>query len=830
MLRATLIVLALAAPAVAAPVARLDADGTHFELGDDGLVRITGRGAGELRVGKLAAAGAIAASRASGKPIVVVSFADALGEREAVVIANDRGPWREVARIALGTRGDREYGVELDADPRWLIRYQHVAGAERCDGKPALVFPEVFDLATAKFAGAKPPIDVAETAPTLTAHLDTAPPTIPMVYAARLASHMPGASDAGGLGHPDELDDGRTETVWTEDLASDGKGQFFTFAPRLAGAPARQLRIVPGDPRSAAAMKASNRPHRIAVATAQGTWWIELADPIKEPLGAAYVVDLPTPISGCVTVILDSVYAGTANATSIAELEVMTERERGPGGLALLAHGLVDGTGNLAAIAGVLAKHGAPGVAAIDDELAKTADAGARKRLVAALAINRDPAAAASLGRAVNEGWVRATDLDGVIAALGGLEQYAALAAIARQPKQPVEQRIAAIRAIRATSPLGLAALVELAGTIDMRELRATVIEMLATAPAASLIQVVGPNAPDVWRALTKQLRASKNREARDAAITVMTAALAAATDYEQRYRLIDGLATLGDAAALRNLDATLRALPAGTAATAALRQVAIRAIERTPRVEAEPIVVDLARDSDPGVRLAALSALATADGDPGGPGHAPAGVDGVDRVIVTALTDHWPEVRRKAAQALGTRCMRPGPAAALVAAIAGDHETGVRLDALGALVQCHAPNIAQTLARTWDDKRAPIALRGRAIDLAAELGDRALGVTLLARFYDWQAVASDNKAALELLEHAAPAIGQLAPPGAADALTEALDDTGYPEIVSAAAMGLGALGPACTPAAKQKLLAVTLDDEAVVVIARHAAAQCGKQ
>ncbi|MBA3540613.1 MAG: hypothetical protein H0T79_13465 [Deltaproteobacteria bacterium] len=45
---------------------------------------------------------------------------------------------------------------------------------------------------------------------------------------------------------------------------------------------------------------------------------------------------------------------------------------------------------------------------------------------------------------------------------------------------------------------------------------------------------------------------------------------------------------------------------------------------------------------------------------------------------------------------------------------------------------------------------------------------------------------------------------------------------------MSAAALALGALGPACPPAAKAKLIALAREDETLAVAARRAAAQCG--
>ena len=260
-------------------------------------------------------------------------------------------------------------------------------------------------------------------------------------------------------------------------------------------------------------------------------------------------------------------------------------------------------------------------------------------------------------------------------------------------------------------------------------------------------------------------------------------------------------------------------------------QHLAGRAIAVNPRAEAADLLVKLVSDADPGVRLAALSALSTASATSPGPWHGDAGPDGIDRVIMTSLaTDTWPEVRRSAAQILGARCGRIGPARALADSVARDPELDVRMDALGSLVECKATGTAELLAKLWTDGKAPLPLRQRAIDLTANLGDRALGAKLVGLFTKWRGSAIESEQALALAQNAAFAIGRLGAAGAADALVAALDDEAFPEIVAAAATALGLLGPACPATAKQKLGALAQSEEAqVVTAAKRAVSQCGK-
>jgi len=878
----------VAGAAHAAPLATLsddvDGDGVAdaIELGADGVVHIAGKPGGEVKLAAAIKHGQLAVTHYRGKAYVVAQItamtapvttpagapvsptAGAPG-REAVILSAGGGSWHEILRVPVGGVGlDHDYGIEVDAAPDGIYRYQTRGDIRRCDGKPAYLFAEKFDGARFRRSSALPS-NIPDTAPLLAAKLDPARATPPLLYQAHAASLEVGVGDAGGLTIPRELDDGRLDTLWHEELAaSTGEGQFFTFEPRAGNVLARQLRIVPGNPASAATLRSFNRPHRIAVVAAHDAWRIELPDAANDPLGAAYVVDLPQAVAGCVTVILESTYGAPQGTTAIAELEVFADGERTGGGEALLAHVVAEGSAGATTAAAALGKRGAPGAAAIEGELATTTDPGARRRLIGALVKIADPAAATALAHAAAVGWVRDRDLLDVIGALGALGQLQVLHDLAGDAALPVTARAAAIAELPVTGD-GFALLVDLVGRLTgqpasrptgrpagrsaddsaapgdgTRELRRAVTERLSAAPAEALLAAVATQgeaaaAGDLWRAMTRGVRQAPAHRA--PVLAAMVAALPAATDYERRYRLVDGIAALGDEPALQALGALLRTLPA-TAETAALRQVAIAAIAASPRPEAVGFVVESAHDRDPGVRLAALAALAGSEADPGnawqaagGPGVPDQGIDRVtDRVIDDALAgDTWPEVRRRAATALGARCQRPEPAHALGEAVVHDRDLGVRGDALGALVQCHAAGTAELLARIWDDARAPIELRSRAVLEAVALGDPRVAAELVGKFTRWRGEAISSAEALALAQAAAASIGRLAAPGAARALIDALDDTAFPEIVQAAALGLGALGPACPATARAKLTAIARQDDRAAVAARRAAAQCGR-
>lgn len=818
-----LVLVCLTGSAAAAPVATLakdvDGDGSEDKVElEAGELRITTKqGTRKVAVGATRGRVTLSAAVARGVPTIIVQTAD-----QGIALQLAGATWKQVAKTPIGGVGlDADYSVALDANADGIYRYQTRAGYRRCDGHPAYLFAERFE--NGKFvAVSKLPTFVPANAPVIAAKPDAAAPAgAPVMFKARFASHQPGAPDAGALAIPSELDDGNPSTLWREQLAGAGEGHFFTYVPRVPSSKAAQVRVV--TPK----LKGGNRPQRLALVSAQGAWRIELPD----AAGTAFVADLPTPIAGCITLVIESTY-GTQGTTAFSELQVWGEDERAGGGDAVFARVIAEGRDGARAAAQALARRGAAGVAALEAELARTTDAGARSRLVRALAENRDPAAGPVLARTVTEGWVKDKDLVRAIDALAGLGQGQALHDLAVRRSLALDARVAAARALDASNDAERQLLVALAGR-GPRELRQAVIDELTAVPVDTLapLAAAAQNASasgDLWRAVTR--RAHAKAPERGPALAALSAALPEASDYERRYRIVDGIAAVGDAAALRTLAGVLAAWPAN-AETFAIKQVAARAIAVNPRPEALDLIVALAGDGDPGVRLAALSALSGASGGSAGAWHGAVGPDGIDRVIMTRLaTDTWPEVRRSAAQVLGTRCSRPGPAQALVDAVTRDPEVHVRGDALAALVECKAAATPALLAKLWDDGKAPIELRQRAVDLTATLGDRALGQRLVAKFTQWRRAAIESHDALALAQNAAYAIGRLRAPGAADALEAALDDSAFPEIVSAGATGLGLLGTACPARVRPKLKLLSRSDEQQVQLAASRAVElCGR-
>lgn len=813
--------------AAGAPLAQLDGDIDGDGKSDRVTVESNGRltiEAADHSVFALSPAlvrATVATATVRNAPTVLVVAATSSDE-QSVVFSRSSAGWHEIVRDRTGPVGaDGDYATALGLEPSGIVRYQTRAGLRRCDGKPAYLFAEGWN--NQRFVRlSKVPTGVPATAPAIEVHLEVAPPPAPLLYQARFASHEPGASDAGALAPPVDINDGNINTFWQEGLAnSAGEGQFFTFEPRVADARASRIRIAPGNPPPRSGQPL-NRPRRIAVVGANGAWHVDLPDAATAPRGAAYVADLPTPIDGCVTIILESTYGPSTGTTAIAELSVFAAAERNGGAEHALARAIAAGSNEANSAPQALAQRGAAAVTALDHELRQTHDLHARHRLAHALIAMKSREAGPVLARAIANGSVDERDVHDATAALAAMGLTAELYALASRDELSVGARSFAARALATDERV-----MDLAGTGPL-ELRRVVVDAMSAFPAARLVAAVArattPAANgDLWRAVTR--RAAAIGPDRAVAIAAMVRALATANDYEVRYRLVAGSAAFGDADALRALQRYLNQLPQ-TPARAALEQVAARSLAQYPRPDARSLLLWLLREPDPGVRIAAIEATNAAAHESNrddAAALAPA-------IEIALASDTWPEVRQRAAHALGTRCIQPGPAQALLGSYARDRNVGVRSAALAALVECKAVGTGDLLVRIWHDSALPVALRTKAIDLTATLADRATAVRLVEAFAQWQRTAAESAAALALAQAAAYAIGQLAPAGAALALERALDDSSPPEVVAAAVSGLGAMGPACPASAKSRLAALSnSNDQQIRVAAGRAVAHCGK-
>ena len=325
-----------------------------------------------------------------------------------------------------------------------------------------------------------------------------------------------------------------------------------------------------------------------------------------------------------------------------------------------------------------------------------------------------------SLARRLIADWQLAT-ADAMLRELGG-------------PDRPTHERVARLRelafALRATAAPDLAAAM---GSDDLA-MRAAAVEIARQLEGAA----IGP-------ALAEQVRLATAPHARAALLFVLAdrrdpaglaPTLAALRDADESVRLaaIAACARLADVSALkpmlmilegagdpelRALEATLTRMPgagvsAGLAeaqqsATPALRVRVINALANRRAREQLPVILDVARQTDPAVRVAAMRAVGVLGGD--------AEVPPLLELLVTARSD---AERTALEESLAAVCRRSADRSERVAALLSAQERDDAFEAslVRVLGRLGGPEAWSRVRAALDDKRAE--LRAAAIDALA--------------------------------------------------------------------------------------------------------------
>lgn len=764
---------------------------------------------------------------------------------EAMALELKNGTLVELWRGAVGPVGrDREYSLHLDLVTSGLVRYQSRAGVSRCDNKTAYLFREGYDFKANKFRSVYNRHAITATAGTLTA-TRTAPAVAPdgsAVFRASGASHQRGASNAGELSPPREIDDSDASTAWIEGLGGDGRGEFITVTTNMPDRSVRALRIVPGDASSKAAFETANRLKKIGVLIGDDlAYWVEFpTDPSKDAgaFSDPYWVTLPTgaaTTADCVTVVIADLYPGNAatrkrsGTTAIAELAVLADIDMDPDGAdAALAAQVAAGGDAGRSASRLLAKRGTAAAEALVAQVQKSSlTAEQILHLRRALARVGHPLGVAQIVAGLAAADVSEGDRElfaGALASIGD-EAVAPLAAIITDDSAAEGPRVAAADALGGIdTPAARAALVAAAGT-GTRTLRRTISHHIGThggAPelvftaiaAAEAAGDIGREA-DLWRAM----RMWDSNAARAALVTPLIARLGTATDYELRYRLYQVAGSVEDAAGVIDALTASIATTDQSAHDVALRRVAADALATNPSAAARPLVLSLVADADPGVRARAAIALSErTDTD-----------DDSDAALIARLeTDTWPHVRRVAAAGLAQRCDRERAAAtALYTAVGSDDDIDVRREAIVALVACRAEGVGQHLVDVASDSDMPVPLRQRAISLIGVLGDSALAPAALALLETYRSRAWSDEDAIRLAAAAASSVGKLGKRDGITKLVEIANDASFPELQAAAATALGETCPGKAKPVFDKL--ASSPERAVSLAAKAARNKCTK-
>ncbi|PID38242.1 MAG: hypothetical protein CSB49_06595 [Proteobacteria bacterium] len=763
--------LLLALPAGEATAGPLSKSGVI--VADDGTVLIDGQRAGKLKLPAGQRALQVERSRGARRALIGVHVVAADGRAASLVRAKKGGTTKTVFNGPTGPQGvDGDWSLHLELRGGQLLRYQRRPGFTRCDGAPALLFPQVYDFRGQRFRSVVLPPKGSTLRATLTAKRLGATPTPAMSTFRPVAAstQLGDGGHASELSAPLELTDGHPERPWIEGRSSDGRGEWVTLRRGASPYTLRALRIVPGNASSPAAFASHNRLASVIVAlSAKRRYRVRFPrDPLlaRGDVRTPYEIVLPEPSdTRCITVVIEAVYPAKGGPrrggrTAIGELRAVTDLAGAAGRARLLADLQHQDEARARAAINVLALQGDAALPLLAKPL-MTARRGSAllSRLLIVLGRLRSPKAAAlaagalprlgprgrrllqellrGLGhqaRPTLEWMLRGEGDPGAVMAAQLLARLASPAA----RKALLAQTGARSRARRAAVAAAIGAQRDLVVVKEaLAALQATPLSTQtkgSLARRADLVLVLGR----LGRRLTAGRRATLAAELRrgwpedDADAT-----------FELRYRLIRALGQL-DGPGLR---AWL--LKRSQGRRAVLRWQAVLALARDPDDAVTSRLVAALRDSDPRVRASAAQALASRR------------AAGVSKALQEVLRyEGWPMVARAAAAALGQHCS-PATDRALRRAIA-KRALGIDVAALGALARCRPANLFDTLLTYAMSRMQPLPLRRRAIGLLdrALVGSRARIIASL--FLRLRRAAASSAAAEQVAAAFARALGRV--------------------------------------------------------------------
>jgi HEAT repeat protein len=731
------------------------------------------------------AARADVVSLGAGRRAVVVTVAAGRQTFQAVVAAPLTPGAPKVAFAGLvgalnGQDGARSGPMVQVSEPtadgtrRVLVGEQHEA-VSLC-GRPTILAPQLLNPADLELHAAKVQrLSVAERdrARTVTARLI---PDGEPSHAARSVLGALAASSA--LGAPQALTDGDPETVWSENVGGDGKGEFVTMhAPPDLPISGLELTLRPKQtevPEGAA-------PERLFIAGPRDVVAVTLPEDAWKVPGARYRVDLDPPLqSSCLAVVLDTAFAQSKTArVTIAEVSVLSELSASQ--LPELVASLAGGGTRAEASKSLLIAGGPPAFAAVAQAFSSLDEGGKRVALSVldqAPCEQSAPVYVAALVGTIEAQARHAQGRLGRCGAAGGAALAEALAKADKTDKRVLPLLVSQLtltdpaRAIGAYLPL-----MDEKTVLRRRLLRTALAQAARSASAEKAVReaLAAPSTPPV--ALVDLLRALGEDAPRfqPEAGSALERLAASSTDFRTRFLLLGPTAALGvrEAGAEARFRKSLRVDPSPH-----VRVAALSLVREPQRFRAELLAA--LEDREVRVREAAVQALGTPQAAFAGPA-----------LGARLEKDEWPLVRAAAADSLSKLPPSPSLDEPLVSAL-GDDSPLVRARSVRALGERRVTSAAGRIRDRLEDAEEWPEVRAEAARSLGALCD-AESADVLAAFAKKLADPMASSDALLIGGASVQALGRLAQPSLAEQLAPLTNAKAPPHARRAAATALSA-------------------------------------
>jgi HEAT repeats len=661
-----------------------------------------------------------------------------------------------------------------DGARRVLVGEQHEA-VSLC-GRPTILAPQLLNPADLELRAAKVQrLSVAER-DSARAVVAARIPDDEQSHAARSVLGALAASSAQGA--PQALTDGDPETVWSENVGGDGKGEFVTMhAPPDLPISGLELTIRP----KLKQLPDGAAPQRLFIASPREVVAVTLPEDAWQSPGARYRVSLSPPLqSSCLSLVLDTAFTQSRSAqVTVAELSVLSELSASQ--LPELVASLAGGGQRAEASKSLLVAGGAPAFAAVAQAFDALDEGGKRVALSVLDQAPCEQSAPVYVSALIGKIDAQARHAQSRLGRCGVVGGDALARALGKSDKTDKRVLPLLVNQLTVTDPARAVSaflpLMDEKTVLRRRLLRAALARAARSAAAERAVRtaLAAPATPQV--ALLDLLRALGDDAPRyqpEAGQALRRLAQSSA-EFRTRYLL------LGPTAALSARDATAESAfrkSLGGDPDPRVRASALSLVREPKRYQGE--LLGALKDRDVRVREAAVQVLGAPDATFAGPALSERLDD-----------DEWPLVRAAAADALAKHPASPALDKALKDAVVDDSSL-VRARSVRAIGERRVTSAAGRIrdrledADEWPEVRAEAA---RSLGALCD-GDSADVLAAFAKKLTDPMASADA----QLIGNAAvQALGRLAQPNLAKQLAPLTEKKAPPHARRAAATALAA-------------------------------------